>query len=69
MKPIKKINLPLKQDLQYLISSFEFPIILAEGETITILELARNYNHTVFKVIFHIKHDTNQIEVIMAKQI
>jgi hypothetical protein len=67
MKPIKKINLPLKQDLQYLISSFEFPIILAEGETITILELARNYNHTVFKVIFHIKHDANQIEVIGGK--
>jgi hypothetical protein len=38
-----------------------------EGETITILELARNYNHTVFKVIFHIKHDANQIEVIGGK--
>lgn len=67
MKPIKKIKLPLKQDLQSLISNFEFPIILTEGDTITILELARSYNHTVFKVIFQIKHESNQIEVIGGK--
>jgi hypothetical protein len=64
MKPIKKINLPLKQDLQYLISSFEFPILIAEGDTITVLELFRSYNHSVFKVIFHIQQPNKQIEVI-----
>ncbi len=67
MKPIKKINLPLKQNLQYLISSFEFPIILTEADTITVLELARTYNHSVFKVIFQIQQETKHIEVIGGK--
>ncbi len=67
MKPIKKINLPLKQNLQYLISSFEFPILLTEGDTITVLELSRSYNHSVFKVIFHIQQEIKQVEVIGGK--
>ena len=47
MRPIKKINLPLRQDIQSLISKFEFPILLVEDNAITLLELSRKYNHSI----------------------
>ncbi len=64
MRPIKKINLPLRQDIQSLISKFEFPILLVEDNAITLLELSRKYNHSIFKVTFQIQSLPGEIEVI-----
>lgn len=69
MKSLKKINLPLRQTIQYLISSFDFPILLSDENSITLIEMSRSYNDTFFKVVFHINKNPVGIEVIGNEQI
>lgn len=69
MRPLKKINLPLRQTIQFLISNFEFPILLSDENSITLIEMARSYNDTFFKVVFYTQKKSSEIEVIGNDQV
>ena len=63
-KPIKKINLPLRQTIQSIASNFEFPLLITEDNKIILLELSRSYNGNFFKVVFNLEQESKEIEVI-----
>lgn len=64
MKPLKKVNLPLRQDIQSLISMFEFPILLVEDNAIILLDLSRKYSGAIFKITFPLQSQPGEIEII-----